>query len=366
MARHVAQVNVPMDYGSLILGGLLAFRKGLSGCVSMQFIMYWQIYPGDRWTTKSLPALQVSVTDRSLRVLDLCHSAFVAVAIWDSVIGPYGNLNHADVIPWSVGCAEIFHAAEGRSNSWFQATVTFLMQSDSRCFCAVQNRKLMVAGPVFALTLIRLGAASVSMGEMLKLKCYSEFGQRFPSWVFTLGLSLSAFVDIIITASLCYFLRSNRSLIPSTNHLIDILTLWIVQNGAITCLGAIATLVCWLVMPQNRIFLGLHFVVGKLYANSLLATIRSRKYIITAGHMAPISMAQNGAFPDAHRATHIDPFALQPVNMTRTRSIEINIQRTVESKYDDADIDILSMTAESAREVEEPMPVAARVVRLAV
>jgi hypothetical protein len=36
------------------------------------------------------------------RLLDLCHSAFVAVALWDSIIVPYGDFDMVDNIPWYV------------------------------------------------------------------------------------------------------------------------------------------------------------------------------------------------------------------------------------------------------------------------
>ncbi|KAG6380655.1 hypothetical protein JVT61DRAFT_5025 [Boletus reticuloceps] len=210
------------------------------------------------------------------------------------------------------------------------------------------------------------------MAEMIVLKSYTDFVHPFPSWVFTLGLSLSAFVDIVITTFLCYFLRSNRSLVPRTNRMIDTLTLWMVQNGSITCLAAIASLICWLVMPQNRIFLGLHFVVGKLYANSLLATLNAR-HKIRSSQASPFGFLPESPFteqgitisprsdqPYVHARTkqmRLNTFTMQTVDLKRKRSIEVNIQRTVESKYDNGEIDILSVTAESAREVDESGPV---------
>ncbi|OAX32069.1 hypothetical protein K503DRAFT_22210 [Rhizopogon vinicolor AM-OR11-026] len=124
------------------------------------------------------------------------------------------------------------------------------------------------------------------MGEMISLKSYAAFVLPFPGWIFTMGLTLSAIVDIMITTSLCYFLRKNRTMITKlsyghsssrTIHIIDTVTFWTIQNGSITCAGAIASLLCWKGMPQNRIFLGLHFVVAKLYANSLLATLNARQ-----------------------------------------------------------------------------------------
>ena len=62
---------IAQSYGAIILGGLLAFgcvisldRKmyglpdrsppSLSGCVNVQFIVYWRLYSCDHWRDKSL------------------------------------------------------------------------------------------------------------------------------------------------------------------------------------------------------------------------------------------------------------------------------------------------------------------------
>jgi len=36
------------------------------------------------------------------RLLDLCHSAFVAISLWDSIIVTYGDMAKLDNIPWYV------------------------------------------------------------------------------------------------------------------------------------------------------------------------------------------------------------------------------------------------------------------------
>ncbi|KIJ66549.1 hypothetical protein HYDPIDRAFT_26888 [Hydnomerulius pinastri MD-312] len=334
----MSAADVASDYGPLVLGGLLAF--GLSGCVNMQFIVYWQIYSSESWRTKALVILTWW--------LDLCHSAFVAIAIWDSLIVPYGDLSTIDMIPWSVG-----------PTVELTAMVTFTTQSFfAYRIYRLQKQKLTVAGPVAILAFIRLVAASVSMAEMIRLKRYTTFVHPFPSWVFTLGLCLSALVDIVITTFLCYFLRRNRSMVQSTNRIIDTLTVWTVQNGA----AAIASLICWTVMPQNRIFLGLHFVVGKLYANSLLATLnsrnkirKSRQFHTNTSGIPPIVFPDdfNGSEGDVvpvspHNPNNrgfsmrLDPFALRPGNLKGTQSIQVAVEQTVVSKYDgDADIESL-------------------------
>ncbi|KAJ2927036.1 hypothetical protein H1R20_g10065, partial [Candolleomyces eurysporus] len=62
--------------------------------------------------------------------------------------------------------------------------------------------------------------------------------------------------------------------------MVDTLALYTLENGALTCFAAIASLLCWLLMPHNLIFMGLHFVIAKLYANSLLASLNMRHQLL--------------------------------------------------------------------------------------
>ncbi|KAJ8588995.1 hypothetical protein M405DRAFT_933712 [Rhizopogon salebrosus TDB-379] len=323
------EVNVAQDYGAMLIGGLLAF--GLSGCVNMQFIVYCRLYSCERWRAKSLVI--------ATWLLDLCHSAFVAVALWDSIIVPYGDMDKLDSIPWSVGPAV-----------QLTAMITFIVQSFfAYRIYILQKRRLAVVIPIVALAFVRLVAASVSMGEMIRLRSYAAFVQHpFTSSIFTLGLALSAVVDVMITSFLCYFLRKSRTTVTSTMRIIDTLTLWTIRNGSITCAAAIATLVCWSVMPQNRIFLGLHFVIAKLYANSLLATLNSRNHIRNGrqSHSAnddpfPVVFPEEWGNPPVISRTQrgysmrVDPCQLRAGNLKQGQSIQVNVERTVESKIDE-------------------------------
>lgn len=318
-------MSIGLIYGAMLVGGLLAF--GLSGCVNMQFIVYFRVYFRESWRTKSLVIV--------IWLLDLSHSALVAVALWDSIIATYGDLSKIDTIPWCIGPA-----------IELTALITFLVQSFfAYRIYKLQKKKLTVAIPIVALSLARLIMASITNSEMLKLKSYNTFFQRF-SWIFTFGLILSALVDIMITTFLCYFLRKNRPSFTDTMRIIDTLTFWTIQNGSMTSAAAIATLLCWKIMPSNRVFLGLHFVVAKLYANSLLATLNARKQIWSGKQYTPTnnqpmpivfledyehgpdsSITQQGSL----RLNTPQPKAVHK----RTKLIEVNVEQNVESKDDD-------------------------------
>ncbi|KAJ2913664.1 hypothetical protein MD484_g6764, partial [Candolleomyces efflorescens] len=118
-------------------------------------------------------------------------------------------------------------------------------------------------------------SASVTTGEMIALGSFTEFKRRF-TWIFTLGLSLSTAVDILITGCLFLLLQTNRTssklLNSDLNALIDSLIMYTFETGAMTCAATIVAMVLWVVMPHNLIFMGLHFVIGKFYANSYLVT----------------------------------------------------------------------------------------------
>ncbi|KAF7347181.1 hypothetical protein MVEN_01472800 [Mycena venus] len=250
--------DVPTTMGALLIGGF--FASMLSGVVNLQTLLYFRSYKNDPTGFKFLVF--------SVWGLDTLHTAFIWAGLWDYLIGYYGNASKINYIPWSISLTVIL-----------TAIVTFLVH----CFFAhrillLSKRNWLMASPVIILALLRLGAASVSTWEMFHYKAFDLF-KLHARWIFTLGLSVSSAVDILIAGLLFWLFQSNR---PDTGHLkdvIDRLKLYAFETGSLTCIGTIVSMICWVAMSQNLIFLGLHFVIGKLYANSLLVTLNTRQEI---------------------------------------------------------------------------------------
>ncbi|OCB89745.1 hypothetical protein A7U60_g3093 [Sanghuangporus baumii] len=115
-------------------------------------------------------------------------------------------------------------------------------------------------------------------------------------WIFTAGLAVAVLCDILITGSLCYWLHGSRSGVHGMNEIIDKIILysiengmliWMneiidkiilysIENGMLICLASVASLICGITMPGNLIFIGIHFVISKLYINSILASLNTR------------------------------------------------------------------------------------------
>ncbi|KAF8879701.1 hypothetical protein BD779DRAFT_1123271 [Infundibulicybe gibba] len=92
-------------------------------------------------------------------------------------------------------------------------------------------------------------------------------------WLITLELSIGAAADLIIAASLCYYLNRLRSPITMrrTAQIVDRLISWTIQMGLATSMASFAVVICFQVMKHNwGIWLAIYIVLTKLYSNSLL------------------------------------------------------------------------------------------------
>jgi len=195
--------------------------------------------------------------------------------------------------------------------------------------------------PILALTLLRLVAASVSTWEMLRYHRFDIFRVK-ARWIFTLGLSVSSAVDILITGWLVYLFRRNRTGSGRFNDILDKLILYGLETGSLTCLGTIITMLLWVITPKNLIFLGLHFVIAKLYANSLLVTLNTRKHIqVRIGH----SSCSCGQQKDHAPVVFLEPRTPKTPQQfsdalpsKAPQELQINVQTHTNVQYDGASL----------------------------
>ncbi|KAJ4470377.1 hypothetical protein C8J55DRAFT_436416 [Lentinula edodes] len=241
------------SYASLLLGGLIAFS--LTGTVSVQCVVYYRLYPQESERLRELPI-------NPFRLLDLVHSAFIGASLYQYFIAWFGEESQIDVIPWSVAVREpVMESGFPEAN---------LLSSQKNVY---------LTAPVVFLALLRLSTSIFLMFHLLNQFLPSVFIQVFVQWIFTTGLTLSSMVDVLIAACLCYLLHKLKTQMGSTSTMlvVDTLTLYTLENGFLTGVATTASLICWLTMPHNLSFLGLHFVIEKLYANSILASLNTRK-----------------------------------------------------------------------------------------
>jgi len=126
-----------------------------------------------------------------------------------------------------------------------------------------------------------LVAAHLAFGieTVFKFITINEFGRLSTiTWNVAFPFALMAAVpDVIITTSMCWFLQTGKGDFRGTNALINQLMIYAINRALLTAVAAILELILFATMPTKFYFLAVDACIGKLYANSLLATLNSRK-----------------------------------------------------------------------------------------
>jgi len=140
----------------------------------------------------------------------------------------------------------------------------------------MSKRNWFLVGPTFILAIGRVACGLTTTSELIRLKTFPAFTAKYKT-VFTLGLTFSSAVDVIITFGMCFYLQGSRRGFGTMDDVIDSIIIYTINNGTLTCISTIVSLICWLTMPHNLIFMALHFAIAKMYANSLFATLNMRR-----------------------------------------------------------------------------------------
>lgn len=251
--------------GAVLVGS--GFAATLTGVVAMQTAYYFMAYPDDKPPMKLTVAL--------VWLLDLLHTTMIFVADWSWLIEHFDDPGIYKHIPWPVAITVLLTTMISVTvNSFFAFRIHGLSKGN-----------WFVVGPILVLVVIRLALASTSSARMFIHPTFAEFAET-TKWIVTVGLVNSSILDVAITSCLLWYLDHARTGFAEMDRIINTLCLYAIENGLLTSLVILISLGCWLGMGRNLVFLAIHFAHAKLYANSLLATLNSRKHIRERGRRA--------------------------------------------------------------------------------
>ncbi|EJD07970.1 uncharacterized protein FOMMEDRAFT_101388 [Fomitiporia mediterranea MF3/22] len=252
----MATADLRLTFGAMYIGCVISVS--FSGIGTLQAYYYFrQFRKRDSRLMKS--------TVLSAWLLDFVHTVFICQGIWHYLVLGWGNQAELDHLTWTVGASI---AVTGL------ITIIVQMFFANRVWRLSKHNAVLTAVIVF-LAFIRLGSALTTTVQMIRLQSFKAFIRDF-RWLFTFGLSLSCIIDVIITSSLCYYLQGNRTGYSSIDDVLHRLLLYTINNGLLTTFASMLAMVFAAAMPNNFLFLSLHFIIAKCYVNSLLATLNSR------------------------------------------------------------------------------------------
>ncbi|KAK0202256.1 hypothetical protein DFS33DRAFT_1386553 [Desarmillaria ectypa] len=112
-------------------------------------------------------------------------------------------------------------------------------------------------------------------------------------WTVDGAFATSTGIDFFISFAMCYYLHKSRSMsdFSSTNSRLLALMWFVLISGLATSACSTVALVTFIVLPNTLVFLGVEFLLTKLYVNSLLSMLNARKRIqgINTGSSAALS-----------------------------------------------------------------------------
>ncbi|KAG1749195.1 hypothetical protein EDB19DRAFT_1904711 [Suillus lakei] len=131
-----------------------------------------------------------------------------------------------------------------------------------------------------AVGIIEIIGSGVGIALLLTLyRCHVFADLLRTEWATYMALGTTAFIDIVIALSLCYLLATARTGFSSTDSLITKLMAYIINTGGLTSICSMIAMITCAVMPKNFIFLGVEFLLAKLYVNSFLALLNAQYYL---------------------------------------------------------------------------------------
>lgn len=220
-------------------------------------------------------------------IADLLNTAFDWAYLYRSLIISYGKV-------------EVLGEAD-----WIFATdpaLTGLIAAAVQLFFAwrikILTKSWILCGLVGVVALLGGVSGIWTAIEVGKVPTFTDF-QNFKVTVI-LWLAAEVFGDIVITTILVLYLRKHRTGFSGSDLVIDRIIRLTVQTGLITAIVALLDLIFFLADPTGTHLL-FNFPLCKLYTNSLMSSLNSRK----GWHFGGSSGSEQGRSTIDHEAGHL-------------------------------------------------------------
>ncbi|KAI9460428.1 hypothetical protein HD554DRAFT_1585974 [Boletus coccyginus] len=249
-------------FGALLIGVVVS--AALYGVTCIQTWYYYGHYPSDPWYIKLLVA-GVLVSDTCHQVL-ITHCAYTYLVTDFRVPAALGN------IVWSLIIENFFNGF----------TTLFVQSFLAMRVYWLSNKSWLATGSVMTLV----------VGVFVLVLVYSILALPFQTFVQlstlkALSMSVNAVGaagDVLTTALLCTLLQRSRTGIRRSDTLVNKLTVYAISTGLLTSICAMASLISIAAWPNTFIYIAFYFCLGRLYCNSLLATLNMRDSLRIASY----------------------------------------------------------------------------------
>lgn len=202
-------------------------------------------------------------------VLDTLHVSFMCHMEYYYLITNWGAPASLEYIVWSFPASILIDVIVITVVQLFFARTIYHL-------CRPQLRWLVIV-PLVLLILAHIGFATATAIVIFANSTFS-FASYTRLYTTTPAAIAIALAEVLITVSLCMLLRESSSAVPRTKRLLNTLIIYAVNR----CLLTLPVVIAVVVTGADDMFVWaatFDLIVGKLYANSLLASLNTRQHL---------------------------------------------------------------------------------------
>ncbi|KAK7008251.1 Saposin B-type domain-containing protein [Favolaschia claudopus] len=235
----------------------LVVATWLFGIESLQTYNYYTQFPKDSVLLKGLVG--------AIWLLELGYTIVSWHAMYVITVTFYGRPQHILAPPLSM----VFPI-------FFNALIAISVQTFFVYRVKVLSGKWLVPLICCAMNLARLGFNMLLFGKLSQKPIFTLLTTTF-NWEIIVVSSIGPAVDIIVAASLIYYLWDRRKTdFKQTRGMVDTLIIWTVETTLLTTLSGVMQLVLFLSRRHDLSWLVFFLIQGKLFSNSLMASLNGR------------------------------------------------------------------------------------------
>ncbi|KAH9858032.1 hypothetical protein C2E23DRAFT_880705 [Lenzites betulinus] len=243
--------------GAILLGCIFGFM--LYALMLHQTYRYFRMYPGDGLPLKGLILTIV--------LMETFHTVLWIIICYQYLVVNYFNPLNLIQTHWYIKLTIPMTAITGMFSQIFYAGRVYYIGPQLKY-------RLLVAAAVFVM-LLSLGWDFAATVKVFRATTIFEFSHW--TWIVAVAYGLAVLCDLITALALIFVLRRSRTGVKRTDTVVDALVMYTVNTGLLTTILGSLVFIFAIVYPDNLIYAGLSIPGVKLYSNSVLAMLNSRR-----------------------------------------------------------------------------------------
>lgn len=256
MALNLLEPTLNNTVGALLLG--LCAASFLDGVITVQMYQYYYRLKQD--------FIRHIVAVALLWILDFMHLALTIHVVYTYIITGWGDFAGLERILWSIKLQVILNVV-----------IVVLVH-------ALYVSRVWILGGYHNGILGYLAAAFVGGGFVVGvilanvlygIDSFDDLGSI--SWAIYASLATATIIDFTISVAMCYYLWKSEGTETKLNLRISRMMQYTVGSGLLTTACSLSTLFTYWFTPNTFVFLGVEFLLTKLYVGSFFAMLNARE-----------------------------------------------------------------------------------------